>query len=115
MVGGDAMGKRGPGAGSVAGARHPRHCLVMVAGPAGHAEEAIAAGKEASAACLLDEVFLPDVHPTVIAAIRGVRVSGAGEALGLVETKTVAGTIEAADGGGKGATVALMEGNRAAR
>ncbi|HLA66792.1 MAG TPA: BMC domain-containing protein [Acidimicrobiia bacterium] len=113
IVAGDAMVKRGPVAEIVAGTVHPGHYLVMVSGTVGDVEEAIAAGKEASAACLLDEVFLPDVHPTVIAAIRGVRVSGAGEALGIVETKTVAATIEAADAGVKGATVYLMEVNLA--
>ena len=54
-------------------------------------------------------MFLPDVHPDVVAAVRGATVAGAIEALGIVETTFVASTIEAADAGVKGATVAIVE------
>ncbi|MFH1105544.1 MAG: BMC domain-containing protein [Actinomycetota bacterium] len=113
IVAGDAMVKRGSVAEIVAGTVHPGHYLVMVSGEVGDVEEAIAAGKAASAASLIDEVYLPDVHPDVVEAIHGVRVPGAGEALGIIETRTVAATIEAADAGVKGATVDLMEVNLA--
>ena len=113
IVAGDAMVKRGAVAEIVAGTVHPGHYLVMVSGEVGDVEEAVAAGKDASAAALLDEVFLPDVHPGVVEAIRGARVAGSGEALGVVETHTVAATIEAADAGLKGAHVYLMEVNLA--
>ncbi len=113
IVAGDAMVKRGPVAEIVAGTVHPGHYLVMVSGEVGDVEEAILAGREASATALIDQVFLPDVHPDVVAAIRGERVAGAGEALGVLETLTVAATIEAADAGLKGATVYLMEINLA--
>lgn len=113
IVAGDAMVKRGPVAEILAGTVHPGHYLVMVVGTVGDVEEAIAAGREASVASMLDEVFLPDVHPDVIAAIRGVRNAGSGEALGIIETQTVAATIAAADAGVKGAEVHLMEVNLA--
>jgi len=113
IVAGDAMVKRGPVAEIVAGTVHPGHYLVMVSGEVGDVEEALAAGREASPAALIDEVFLPDVHSDVVAAIRGDRVPGAGEALGIIETSTVAATIEAADAGVKGAGVYLMEINLA--
>ena len=45
----------------------------------------------------------------VVAALRGDRRAGTGEALGIVETATVAATIEAADAGVKGAAVELLE------
>lgn len=113
IVAGDAMVKRGSVAEIVAGTVHPGHYLVMVSGEVGDVEEAIAAGKAASTASLIDEVYLPDVHPDVVEAIHGVRVPGSGEALGIIETRTVAATIEAADAGVKGATVDLMEVNLA--
>ncbi|OFW66316.1 MAG: hypothetical protein A2Z12_09730 [Actinobacteria bacterium RBG_16_68_21] len=113
IVAGDLMVKRGPVAELLAGTVHPGHYLVMVVGTVGDVEEAIAAGREASPAALIDEVFLPDVHPDVIGAIHGTRVAGAGEALGVIETHTVAATIEAADAGVKGAHVFLMEVNLA--
>jgi microcompartment protein CcmL/EutN len=110
---GDAMVKRGPIAEILAGTVHPGHYLVMVTGDVGAVEEAIAAGQETSATALLDIVFLPDIHPDVARAIGGARVPGSGEALGIIETKTVAATIEAADAGIKGASVFLMEVNLA--
>ena len=57
----------------------------------------------------MDSVFLPNVHDQVVAALRGARRAGTGEALGVVETATVAATIEAADAGVKGAAVELLE------
>lgn len=109
IVAGDAMVKRGAVAEILAGTVHPGHYLVMVVGAVGDVEESVAAGKEASAASLLDEVLLPDVHPDVVDALHGVRVPGSGEALGVIETRTVAATVEAANAGVKGAQVFLME------
>ena len=106
---GDAMIKRGPVAEIVAGTVHPGRYLVLVIGEVGAVEEAVAAGVEAGGGALLDRVFLPDVHPSVAEAVRGGRVGPAGEALGVIETTTVAATIEAADAAVKGATVNLVE------
>lgn len=110
---GDAMVKRGPVAELLAGTVHPGRYLVLVVGDVASVEEARAAGRESSAGSLIDEVFLPDVHPGVVDAIRGTRVPGHGEALGVIETSTVAATIEAADAGVKGAEVELLELNLA--
>ncbi len=54
-------------------------------------------------------VFLPDVHPDVVASIAGARREDDGEALGVIETLTVAATIDAADAGVKGARVTIRE------
>jgi microcompartment protein CcmL/EutN len=104
---GDAMVKRGRVAELIAGTVHPGHYLVLVIGEVADVEEAMAAGRGQSA--VVDEVLLPDVHPDVIEAVRGARVPGSGEALGVIETRTVAATIEAADAAVKGASVFLME------
>ncbi len=53
--------------------------------------------------------LMPNVDGTVVGALRGERRAGTGEALGIVETATVAATIEAADAGVKGASVDLLE------
>ena len=106
---GDAMIKRGPVAGIVAGTVHPGRYLVMVTGEVGDVEEAVAAGIEAGGGSLLDRVVLSDVHPAVAAAVRGTRTGPSGEALGVIETFTVAATLEAADAAVKGATVQLLE------
>lgn len=106
---GDAMVKRGPVDVVAAGTVHPGHYLVLVAGEVAAVEEAVSAGLAVAGGSLLDSVLLPDVHPEVVAAVRGTRRETAGEALGVVETATVAGTIRAADAGVKGAAVVLRE------
>lgn len=106
---GDAMVKRAPVDVVHAGTIQPGKYLVLVAGAVADVEEALAAGVEVGACCLVDTVFLPNVHDQVVAALRGSRRAGTGEALGIVETATVAATIEAADAGVKGARVELLE------
>jgi microcompartment protein CcmL/EutN len=106
---GDAMVKRAPVDVVHAGTIHPGRYLVLVAGTVADVEEALAAGIDVGASCLVDSVFLPNVHAQVVAALRGSRRSGSGEALGIVETATVSATIEAADAGVKGARVELLE------
>jgi len=54
-------------------------------------------------------VFLPHVHPEVVGTIGGARAPAATDALGIVETTTVAAAILAADAGVKGARVRLVE------
>jgi microcompartment protein CcmL/EutN len=58
---------------------------------------------------ILDTVLLADIHPDVVAALRGRRRTAASEALGVIETQTVAAIIEAADAGVKGARARLLE------
>lgn len=106
---GDAMVKRAPVEVVRAGTIHPGKYLVLVTGAVGDVEEALRAGIEVGESCLVDSVFLPNVHDQVVAALRGTRRAGTGDALGVVETATVAATIEAADAGVKGAVVELLE------
>ena len=106
---GDAMVKRAPLDVIKAGTVHPGKYLVLIGGQVADVEEALDAGRPVGAGHLIDEMFLPDVHDDVVAALVGVRESGAGEALGIVETTTVAAIIEAADAGVKGASVTLRE------
>jgi len=106
---GDAMVKRAPVDVAYAGTIHPGNYLVLVAGDVACVEEAYRAGLEAGTKTLLDQLFLPAVHTEVVQALLGRRGSSSGEALGMVETRTVAATIGAADCGLKGAEVSLVE------
>ena len=106
---GDAMVKRSPVEVIYAGTVHPGKYLVLVGGEMAHVEEALPAGREIGAQMLLDEILLPDVHAQVVAALTGRRVATGGEALGIVETSTVAAILGAADRGVKGAAVELTE------
>lgn len=106
---GDAMVKRAPVRRTFAGTVHPGKYLVYVAGDVASVEEALAAGLDAACDALVDQIFLPDAHPQVVEAIGGIRRQGAWEALGVVETRTVAAIVGAADRGVKGAEVELQE------
>jgi microcompartment protein CcmL/EutN len=105
---GDAMAKRAPLEVIRAGTVHPGKYLVLVGGLTADVEEAVEAGREAGASSLVDLVFLPDVHPSVVAGVGGARSEG-GEALGVIETLSVPAVIHAADAGVKGARVVLRE------
>jgi microcompartment protein CcmL/EutN len=109
IAAGDAMAKRAPIDLIYAGTVHPGRYLVLVAGSVADVEEAVEAGRDLGAGCVLDVVLLPHVHPAVVAALRGARLSGSGEALGVIETPTVASIIDAADAGVKEARVRLLE------
>jgi len=103
------MAKRAPIEVIRAGTVHPGKYLVLVAGSVADVEEALQAGHETASSAVRDAVFLANVHPGVVAAMRGARPRATGEALGIIETDTVSATIEAADAGLKGAQVQLLE------
>ena len=109
IAAGDAMAKRAPIDVLHAGTVHPGRFLVLVGGAVADVEEALAAGCEVGEGSVLDVVLLPAIDPQVVDALRGTRRAGQGEALGVIETATVASVIDAADAGVKGAQVRLME------
>jgi microcompartment protein CcmL/EutN len=106
---GDAMVKRAPVELIRAGTIQPGYYLVLVTGAVADVNEAVAAGLLTGGDALRDRLLLPNVHPGVVAALRGERASEDAEALGVVETQTVAAAIAAADAGLKGAEVRLNQ------
>ncbi len=70
---GDAMAKRAPIEVIRAGTVHPGKYLVLVGGEVADVEEALEAGREAGGLQVRDAVFLPNVHPQVVAGARGTR------------------------------------------
>jgi microcompartment protein CcmL/EutN len=106
---GDAMAKRSLLPTLRAGTVQPGRYLVLAGGEVADVEEARAAGRAVGEGSLVDEIFLPDVHPQVVTALIGTRQTESRDALGIVETRTVAATIGAADAGIKGANVTLVE------
>lgn len=109
IVAADAMVKRAPIGDLIAGTVQPGRYLVLVAGDVASVEESVAAGRDSAPASLVAEIVLPDVHLAVVAALRGDRVPGPVESLGIVETRSVAPMLAAADAGLKGAEVDLLE------
>ena len=111
IVAADAMVKRAPIDELVAGSVQPGKYLVLVAGEVADVEESVEAGRTVAAGSLVAEIVLHDVHEAVVAALRGDRIPGPVEALGVIETTTVAPVLAAADAGIKGAAVDLLEVN----
>jgi bacterial microcompartment shell protein len=109
MQAADAMAKRASIDVLKAGTVHNGKYLVLIGGQVADVEESLAVGREVGGSAVLDFVFLPQVHPEVVATIGGARTPAAKDALGIVETTTVAAAIHAADAGVKGAQVRLVE------
>lgn len=106
---GDAMVKHAPIDHIQSGTVQPGHYLVLVSGDVASIEEAFQAGKTAGQSDLLDCLMLPNVHPDVVSALSGSRMIEKTDALGILETTTVATAIKAADAAVKGAEVTLLK------
>jgi microcompartment protein CcmL/EutN len=106
---GDAMIKRAPIARIVAGTVQPGHYLVLISGAVADVEESLKAGRDVGGSNVIDTVYLPQVHASVVDAIGGGRNTQPGTALGVIETSTVPAAIQSADAGVKGAQVVLLE------
>lgn len=106
---GDALVKRAPV--TVLSARHvsPGKYVILATGDVAALEESYCAAREAGEAALLDETFLPFAHDDLYPLLRGERLVGRGEALGVIETSTIAACVRAADGAAKEAAVKLLE------
>ena len=93
----DAMVKRAPIEAIKAGTVHNGKYLVLIGGLTADVEESLAAGRQLGADAVLDFVFLPHVHPEVVDSIGGARAPQANDALGVVETATVAAAPRATE------------------
>ncbi len=91
------------------GTVQPGRYLVLIGGAVAEVEESLATGRRVGGDSVLDHVVLPHVHPDVATAIGGARVEAPRDAVGIIETSTVAAAIRAADAGIKGAEVRLLE------
>ncbi len=87
----------------------PGKFMVMVSGETAAVESSIAVGLDRGGDTVVDDLFIPNVHPDVFPAISGTRVIEETDALGIIETFSVASIIEAADAAVKAADVQLID------
>lgn len=106
---GDAMVKKAPLDAVFTGVIQPGKYLVLIGGDVANVEEAAGEGEAVGAGAISDRMMLPDVHARVVDALGGARLSSQGEAIGIVETASVAAIVESADAGVKAAAVDLLE------
>jgi microcompartment protein CcmL/EutN len=83
--------------------------VVLVRGDVGAVQSSVAAGAEVAADALVDEMVLPHVHAAVVPALGNVCQPRTLDALGIVETFSVATMLAAADGACKTSPIAIME------
>ncbi|MCH9651832.1 MAG: BMC domain-containing protein [Deltaproteobacteria bacterium] len=106
---GNVMAKRTPLSALHCGTVQPGKYLVLAAGEVAEVEEALLAAREAVAEGLVAEIFLPSVHPQLVRGLCGDRREPQGEAVGVIETRTVATVLAFADAALKGAQVELLK------
>jgi len=105
----DAMTKKAPISMLKAGTISQGKYLVLIGGSTASVKESFQEGMTISTENVVDSLFLPDIHNQVYQAVLGDRQPCDAEALGIIETGTVAATIQAADAGVKGAKVNIVE------
>src|SRR5215468_10415976 len=83
--------------------------MVMVRGDVSSVQAAVAAGVTGTRFSVIDSFVIPNLHEAVFPAISGVTKVEMLEALGVVESFSVASLIEGADAAVKAANVQLIE------
>ena len=87
----------------------PGKFLIVVSGEVAEVDASLTAGKEAGEGCVVDELFIPNLHPQVIPAILGTVVCEIWDAVAVVESFSAIASIEAADVAAKTADVLITE------
>ncbi len=83
--------------------------MVMVKGEVGAVQASVSAGTKGGSFSVIDSFVIPNLHESVFTAIAGTSKIEALEALGIVESFSVASLIEGADAAAKAANVELIE------
>jgi microcompartment protein CcmL/EutN len=83
--------------------------MVMMRGDVAAVEASVASGLRAGHFSVVDSFVIPNLHESVFPALSGITKIEALEALGIVESFSVASLIEGADAAVKAANVQLIE------
>ncbi len=83
--------------------------MVLIAGDVAAVTSSVEAGGIAARGSVVDAFIIPNVHPQVFPAIAGASKVDLLQALGIVESFSVASMIEAADAAVKASKVQLIE------
>jgi microcompartment protein CcmL/EutN len=83
--------------------------MVLVGGDVAAVRASVESGERTGTGCVVDAMVIPNVHKSVFPAISGMSQVEVLEALGIVESFSVASLIEAADAAAKAARVQLIE------
>ena len=93
----DAMAKTANVTVLVAKCICPGKYIVMIGGDVAAVRQSVEAGESIAGSTLVDRFVIPNIHSSVLPAISGGNSIENVQALGVIETYSVAATIEAAD------------------
>jgi len=105
----DALAKKAPVSILRAGSLQPGKYAILFSGDVAAVEESYVEGSRVGESAILDRVLLCDVHPQVYDAILGRRGDWQDDALGIIETASLAAIIQSADAAIKGADVEIVQ------
>src|ERR1041385_7258064 len=83
--------------------------MVMIRGDVAAVESSVKAGSRAGHFSIIDTMIIPNVHDEIFPALNGSNKVEALEALGIIESFSVASLIEGADAAVKSANITLIE------
>jgi microcompartment protein CcmL/EutN len=104
----DALVKKAPVKLERVGTLQPGKLAVLFSGDVASVDASHAEATSVAGTAVEDSVLLPHVDPSVYEAILGKVFDWNGDTIGIVETSTMAATIEAADAAVKGASVRVV-------
>ncbi|MBN2690125.1 MAG: BMC domain-containing protein [Gammaproteobacteria bacterium] len=87
----------------------PGKYAIIFAGEVGDVEEGIKAGIEASGDMIINQLFLPNIHPDIIPAITATTNIKEFKSIGIIESFSIASCVMGADRAAKAAPVELVE------
>jgi microcompartment protein CcmL/EutN len=105
----DAMVKKSPVTILRAGTVSPGKYLILVGGEVAEVDEAMQAGLERAEPFLIDSLFLPYAHETLMPLLKGKLSHEPLDAMAIVETLTVASCLLAVDAAAKAAPIRPIE------
>ena len=105
----DAMVKKAPIETFRIGTVQPGKYLILIGGSVAVVEESRVEGLRLGGEAVCDEIFLPNVHSQVFAALGSQQQANAGDAIGIIETATLPTNVAAADRAVKTAQVTILE------
>ena len=86
-----------------------RQSSLVIGGDVAAVKSSVDAGKESARGMVIDTFVIPNVHKDIFPAISGINRVEMLEAMGIIESFSVASLIEAADAAVKTARVSLIE------
>ncbi|NLB34624.1 MAG: BMC domain-containing protein [Elusimicrobia bacterium] len=87
----------------------PGKFIVLIAGETADVESSLNDGLSIAEDALVDKLFIPNIHPQLLPAIRGTSAPGDLDALGIIETFSASSAIIAADQAAKKADIRLID------